>query len=135
MAVSAAINVVDMLPSVRVPTLVLHTHGDIRVPFSCAQEIAAGIPGAKLVPLESRNHLILGDEPANREFFNAIADFLGEKRILGALPGTTTFKERAQKRVAALERFWLLKVVAILAALAGAAITFFQLYRLLTISM
>jgi hypothetical protein len=33
------------------------------------KEIAAGIPGAKFVPLESRNHVILADEPANRQFF------------------------------------------------------------------
>ncbi len=133
LAISAEVNVVDILPTVRVPTLVLHARGDLRVPFSCAQEIAAGIPGAKLMPLESRNHLILGDEPANREFFDGIAAFLGEKRIRGALPGTTTFKDRAQTRVAALERFWLIEVVAILAALAGAVITFVQLYRLLKI--
>jgi pimeloyl-ACP methyl ester carboxylesterase len=128
---NANINVVDILPTVRVPTLVLHARGDIRVPFSCAQEIAAGIPGAKLVPMETRNHIFLADEPANREFFDAIAAFLGDKRIHGALPGTATFKQRAQKRVAALERFWLIKAVAILAALAGATISFVQLYRLL----
>jgi pimeloyl-ACP methyl ester carboxylesterase len=133
LTISANVNVVDVLPKVRVPTLVLHARDDIRIPFSCGQEIAAGISGAKLVPLESRNHIILGSEPANRAFFDAIADFVGDKRIRGALPGTTTFKERAQKRVAALERFWLIKVIAILAALAGAAISFVQLYRLLKI--
>jgi pimeloyl-ACP methyl ester carboxylesterase len=131
LTISAEMNVVDLLPMVRVPTLVLHARGDIRVPFSCGQEIAAGIPGAKLVPLDSRNHLILANEPANRDFFDAIAEFIGDKRIRGALPGTTTFKERFQRRVAALERFWLIKVVAVLAALAGAAISFVQLYRLL----
>jgi hypothetical protein len=46
-------------------------------------------------------------------------------------PGTATFKERAQRRIAALERSWLIKTVAILAALAGAMISFLQLFRLL----
>ena len=78
---NAGINVVDLLPTVRVPTLVMHTRGDVRVPFSQGQEIAAGIPGAKFVPLESRNHIILADEPANRQFFDAIASFLGDRRI------------------------------------------------------
>jgi hypothetical protein len=50
------INVVDLLPTVHVPTLVMH---DLRQPFSLGQEIAAGIPGAKFVPLEGRNHVIL----------------------------------------------------------------------------
>jgi hypothetical protein len=53
------------------------------------------------------------------------------RRSGGALPGTTTFKERAQRHIAALERNWLIKTVAILAALAGAIISFLQLFRLL----
>ena len=48
------------------PKEVMHTRGDVPVPFSQGQEIVAGIPGAKFVPLESRNHFILADEPANR---------------------------------------------------------------------
>jgi pimeloyl-ACP methyl ester carboxylesterase len=131
MCTSAGINVVGLLPKVRVPTLVMHVRGDIRVPFSQGQEIAAGVPGAKFVPLESRNHLILADEPANRQFFDAVASFLGDRRIRGTLPGTATFKERAQRSIAAIERNWLIKTVAILAALAAATVSFVQLYRLL----
>ncbi len=128
---NADMNVVDLLPTVRVPTLVMHTRGDLRVPFSQGQEIAAGIPGATFVPLESRNHLILADEPANRQFFDAVASFLGDRRIRGALPGTATLKERAQRHIATIERSWLVKTVAILAALAGAGVSFLQLFRLL----
>jgi pimeloyl-ACP methyl ester carboxylesterase len=82
---NSRINVVDLLPGVRVPTLVMHARSDLRVPFSAGQEIAAGIPDAKFVPLESRNHIILADEPANRQFFDAIASFLGDRRIRGTL--------------------------------------------------
>ena len=111
----------------------MHARGDQRVPFSAGQEIAAGIPGAKFVPLEGRNQIIISDEPANRQFFDAIASFLGDRRIRGALPGTATFKERMQRRrVAAIERSWLIKTVAILAALAGAGVSFLQLFRLLS---
>ena len=124
----AGTNVVDLLPKVRVPTLVMHTRGDVPVPFSQGQEIAAGIPGAKFVPLESQNHLILAEEPANRQFFDAIASFLGDRRIRGALPGTATLKERVQRRVSAIERNWFIKTVAILAAVAGAAVSFVQLF-------
>ena len=79
----------------------------------------------------ARNHIILADEPANREFFDAVASFLGDKPFRGALPGTASFRQRAQQRVAAMERFWVLKVIAALAALAGAAVSFIQLFRLL----
>ena len=125
------INVVEFLPKVKAPTLVTHCKGDVRVPFVLGQEIAGGIPGAKFVPLDSKNHIFLADESATRIFFNAVASFLGDRPFRGALPGTATFKERAQRRIAAIERNWLVKTVAILAALAGAAISFLQLFRLL----
>lgn len=125
------INVAGFLPKVKAPTLVTHCKGDVRVPFALGQEIAAGIPGAKFIPLDSPNHLFLADEPATRVFFDAVTSFLGDRPFRGALPGTATFKERAQRRIAALERNWIIKTVAILAALAGALISFLQLFRLL----
>src|SRR5262245_18772145 len=125
------INVTDFLPKVKAPTLATHCKGDVRVPFALGQEIAAGIPGAKFVPLDSRNHVFLADEPASRVFFDAVTSFLGDRPFRGTLPGTTTFKERAQRHIAALERNWLIKTVANLAALAGAVISFLQLFRLL----
>jgi len=127
----STINVADLLPQVKAPTLVTHCTGDVRVPFVLGQEIAAGISGAKFIPLDSRNHVFLADEPATRIFFDAVASFLGDPPFRGALPGTATFKERAQRRIAALERNWVIKAVAILAALAGAMISFLQLLRLL----
>jgi hypothetical protein len=127
----STINVADLLPKVTAPTLVTHCKGDVRVPFALGQEIAAGIAGAKFVPLDSRNHVFLPDEPATRTFFDAVASFLGDPPFKGALPGTATFKERAQRRIVALERSWLIKAVAILAALAGAMISLVQLFRLL----
>src|SRR5947209_922032 len=42
---SAAINVLDLLPKVTVPNLVLHCRWDARVPFACGEELAAGIAG------------------------------------------------------------------------------------------
>jgi hypothetical protein len=51
--------------------------------------------------------------------------------VQGSATGDDNFKERAQRRIAALERNWLIKTVAILAALAAAMISFLQLFRLL----
>jgi len=64
----ADINVVDLLPKVKAPTLVLHCRDDVRIPFSLGQEIASQIPGARFVPLEGRNHIILANDPAHRSF-------------------------------------------------------------------
>jgi len=69
---NADFDVTGISQTIHVPTLVLHARGDVRVPFNLGQEFAAGIPGAKFVTLESRNHMIMGDEPANRQFFDAV---------------------------------------------------------------
>jgi len=50
-------DVVDLLPSVTAPTLVLHYRGDRLIPFRGAQDLVAGLPDATLVPLDGRVHL------------------------------------------------------------------------------
>ena len=70
-------DVTALLAKVSVPTLVMHSRHDARVPFESGRRLAAGIPGARFVPLESRNHLILEDEPAFQRFLEEIKLFLG----------------------------------------------------------
>lgn len=70
------IDVTDLLAKVTVPTLVLHARDEARVPFDAGRRMAAGIPGARLVPLQSRNHLILENEPAYARFLEEIRAFL-----------------------------------------------------------
>ena len=87
--VNHSADVSDLLSQVRVPTLILHCRGDRRVPFDMGRELAAQIPGAKLVTLESNNHLFLAHEPATETFFREVAGFLGD-------PPPTAWKRRAQ---------------------------------------
>jgi len=72
----AVIDVRDQLSRVRAPTLVLHCRDDAAVPFERGREIAVGIPGARFVPLEGRNHLILENEPAFPRFLTEVRSFL-----------------------------------------------------------
>lgn len=72
----ADIDVSDLLSKVRVPTLVLHATGDAVVPFSRGRSLAIGIPGAQFVALESRNHILLGEEPAFEQLLDAIGQFV-----------------------------------------------------------
>ena len=72
-----AIDVRDMLAKVDVPTLVLHCRDDTVAAFRLGQDLAKGIPGARLVPLEGRNHLLLEDEPAWPKFLAETRRFLG----------------------------------------------------------
>jgi pimeloyl-ACP methyl ester carboxylesterase/DNA-binding CsgD family transcriptional regulator len=71
------INVRVLLPKVRVPTLVVHSRGDARIPFEQGRLLAAEIPGARFVALESRNHILVEGEPAWIRFCEAFNEFLG----------------------------------------------------------
>ena len=62
---------------VRAPTLVLHGTGDMRIPFAEGRLVASLIPGARFVPIESRNHLILESEPGWPRFVGEVRSFLG----------------------------------------------------------
>ena len=70
------IDVRDRLAAVTVPTLVLHARGDQRIPLATGREIAATIPNAEFVMLDSDNHLLLGREPASAEFVDAVRRFI-----------------------------------------------------------
>jgi pimeloyl-ACP methyl ester carboxylesterase/DNA-binding CsgD family transcriptional regulator len=70
------IDVLDRLPLVRTPTLVLHARDDARVPFSEARLLASLIPDARLVALDSPNHLTLADEPAWQALLREVRAFL-----------------------------------------------------------
>jgi DNA-binding winged helix-turn-helix (wHTH) protein/pimeloyl-ACP methyl ester carboxylesterase len=70
------IDVTELLPRVAVPTLVLHSRGDARVPFEHGLTLARSIPKARFVALESKNHLILSHEPAWQRFVDEVCGFL-----------------------------------------------------------
>jgi pimeloyl-ACP methyl ester carboxylesterase/DNA-binding winged helix-turn-helix (wHTH) protein len=75
------IDIRDQLSSVRVPTLVLHSREDAVVPMKDGLELASGIAGARFVPLESRNHVVLPTEPAWGRFSQEIAAFLAQEGL------------------------------------------------------
>lgn len=71
----AQVDVCDLLPQVRTPTLVLHSRDDEVVPLSEGQRLAAGIPGAEFIELDSRNHVLLEHEPAWARFREEVLAF------------------------------------------------------------
>jgi pimeloyl-ACP methyl ester carboxylesterase/DNA-binding CsgD family transcriptional regulator len=71
------VDVVGLLPRVSAPTLVLHARGDEAVPLSQGRLVAAGIPGARFVELDSRNHILLETEPAWERFKTELLTFTG----------------------------------------------------------
>lgn len=68
------IDVRDILPAIRVPTLVLHRRGDRDARLEEARYIAGRIPGARLVELDGADHLLwAGDQ---EPVLNEIEEFL-----------------------------------------------------------
>ncbi len=70
------IDVMSLLPHVSTPTLVLHAREDAAVPFDAGRKMASMIPGARFVPLESANHLLIESEPAWSRFLAEVRSFL-----------------------------------------------------------
>jgi class 3 adenylate cyclase len=75
MPLMAEMDVRALLPTVRVPTLVLHHADDPTIPPEWGKDVADHIPGAKYVELPGRNifHIV---EPDWRASFQEIAQFL-----------------------------------------------------------
>jgi DNA-binding SARP family transcriptional activator/pimeloyl-ACP methyl ester carboxylesterase len=75
----ARIDVRARLAEVHAPTLVLHARGDQRISYHKGMELAAGIPGARFVLLESENHLVLEHEPAFGDWIREAVGFLEQE--------------------------------------------------------
>ena len=70
------IDVTDLLARVTAPTLVAHAREDRAVPFAEGRLLAAGIVGARFLPLDSGNHILLADEPAWPAFLSELHAFI-----------------------------------------------------------
>jgi pimeloyl-ACP methyl ester carboxylesterase/DNA-binding CsgD family transcriptional regulator len=71
------IDVSDLLGKVKAPTLVVHGRDDAVVPIAEGRFLAAGIPEAQFVELDSANHVLLESEPAWARFREVTLEFMG----------------------------------------------------------
>ena len=74
------IDVSELLPRVQVPTLILHCRDDAVQPFDESRRLAAGIPDARFVALEGRNHVILQGDPGLASFPGRDQGFPADRR-------------------------------------------------------
>jgi DNA-binding SARP family transcriptional activator/pimeloyl-ACP methyl ester carboxylesterase len=72
------IDVRDLAAQIQTPTLVMHARGDLRIPIEEGRLLASLIPGARFVPLDSKNHILLESEPAWERFLFEVESFLME---------------------------------------------------------
>ncbi|MEP6631400.1 MAG: alpha/beta fold hydrolase, partial [Lapillicoccus sp.] len=76
----------ECLDALDVPTLVLHSRGDRMNEFDYGRFLATSIRGARLVPLDSQNHIVLEHEPSWSVLVQELEQFL---RADGAAPPST----------------------------------------------
>jgi DNA-binding CsgD family transcriptional regulator/pimeloyl-ACP methyl ester carboxylesterase len=75
----------DLLPQVRCPTLVFHPRrSNVPLSFEEGRAVAALVPDARFVPIESRNHILLDTEPAWPQLVHEIDEFLSVTTDRGA---------------------------------------------------
>lgn len=94
----AELDAAPYLTKVTCPTLVIHCQGDAVIPFEEGRFLAASIAGARLEPLDSRNHVPLAGEPAFDRMFDLFSEFLPGTTIVGS-----TFSELTQREHAMLD--------------------------------
>ena len=74
--VFSEIDVTDLLGRVTTPTLVGHSTRDAVVPFESGRALAARIPGARFIAIESPNHLLLETDPGWPKYARIVEEFL-----------------------------------------------------------
>jgi pimeloyl-ACP methyl ester carboxylesterase/DNA-binding CsgD family transcriptional regulator len=86
-----AFDIREEAPRITMPTLVFHVRGDGMVPFEAGRSLAAMIPKARFVPLESKNHILLPREKAWTTFRTELNRFLDADEPISMAPGSELF--------------------------------------------
>jgi len=97
----AEMDICELLPQVRTPTLVLHSRNDEVVPISEGQRLATEIEGAEFIELDSRNHILLEHEPAWGRFQEAVLAFAKSE---GAASAFSALSNREREVLALVAR-------------------------------
>lgn len=70
------IDVTDLAKDLSIPTLILHAKQDAGIPFEESRILATLIPDARLITLDSKNHILLQEEPAWERFLAEVRSFI-----------------------------------------------------------
>lgn len=73
-----SVDVTDLCPLVRTPTLAFHCRQDQMIHFEQGRKLASLIPGARFVALQGQGHILLSTEPATQVFESELRAFMGQ---------------------------------------------------------
>jgi len=79
-------DVKELAPRVVCPTIAFHSRGDQLIFFDQGRKLAALIPEARFVPLESMNHVPFREEPAWQVLASSLRSFLDEDASTSSSP-------------------------------------------------
>jgi len=103
MRMMLGIDVHEVVPRVRCPTLVLQPRGDSIISFDEGRAVAALIPGARFVPLDTRNFVLLEQEPEWQRFVAELDDFLPGRQAALSDPKTSPLYDLTTREHQVLE--------------------------------
>lgn len=101
MLARGAVDVSAIAPAVEAEALLAHATGDRVVPFEEGRDLAGRLPHARLLPLESINHILLADEPAWADFLAGLRAFVGTAEPPAASPDLSAREAAVLELVAA----------------------------------
>jgi pimeloyl-ACP methyl ester carboxylesterase/DNA-binding CsgD family transcriptional regulator len=89
-------DIVEEVARISAPTLILQAVGDRATTFDNAVTVAGQVAGSRLVALDSRNHILLADDPAWPIFVDEVRQFLEPERRAFAAEGRDASADLAQ---------------------------------------
>jgi pimeloyl-ACP methyl ester carboxylesterase/DNA-binding CsgD family transcriptional regulator len=89
----ADVDVRELVPRVTANALVVHARDDRVVPFEEGRILASLLPHARMLPLDSCNHILLPGEPAWHQFRAEFHEFLAQPTAAAA-PESPAFSNR-----------------------------------------
>jgi pimeloyl-ACP methyl ester carboxylesterase/DNA-binding CsgD family transcriptional regulator len=99
-----SVDVTELLSQVKARTLILHSRSDDVIPISEGHILAAGIPDAQFIELDSKNHILLENEPAWDRFCDEVLAFTGRNTAIATSTEDPAFSSlsRREREVLAL---------------------------------
>jgi len=98
------VDVREQATKIKVPTLVIQAKHDASVLFEEGRQTAAHIPGARFVVLDSKNHILMRNEPAWPYFWSEFYRFLGVDAELREESIAVSAKDKVLLELSARER-------------------------------
>src|SRR5207237_1774510 len=86
----------EQVGRISAPTLILQAVGDRQTTFENAGMVAALVPDSRVVPLDSRNHILLADEPAWQTFIREVTAVMDpDRQAVGSSTGAADTLRRS----------------------------------------